>query len=290
MRSGKAALSRRSLLAQGEKERSSFELWPSRPSRLRGSIGPGVSDARTIKLVLEYDGTDLCGWQRQDNGPTVQQHIEDVLAQMTGGPVAVVGASRTDAGVHALGQVASFATEAAIPVDGFRMGMNSLLPPAVAVVSAEEVADGFHARFSARGKRYRYSILTRSSRAPLVRHQVWHKGGARLDVNAMRAAAAVLPGERDWSAFRAAGCTAKTATRRIDAVEVGEPEPYRIDIEVRGNAFLRNMVRILVGTLVEVGLGRIAPGQVSEIVDSRDRTRAGPTAPAHGLTLVEVMY
>jgi tRNA pseudouridine38-40 synthase len=249
-----------------------------------------MTDARTIKLVLEYDGTDLCGWQRQDNGPSVQQHLEEALAKMTGGPVAVIGASRTDAGVHALGQVAGFVTEAAIPLDGFRMGLNSLLPPAIAVVSAEEAAEGFHARFSARGKRYRYSILTRSSRAPLMRHRVWHKGGARLDIAAMREAASALPGERDWSAFRAAGCTARTAIRRVDAALLLEPEPHRIDIEVRGNAFLRNMVRILVGTLVDVGLGKIAPAQVSEIVDSRDRTRAGPTAPAHGLTLVEVMY
>ena len=245
---------------------------------------------RTIKLVVEYDGTGLCGWQRQDNGPTVQQHLEEVLAQMTGGPVQVVGASRTDAGVHALGQVASFQTEATIPLEGFRLGMNSLLPPAIAVVSAEEVAADFHARFSARGKRYRYAIWTRSSRAPLCRLQVWHKGGARLDLAAMRAAAAALPGERDWSAFRAAGCTARTSVRRIDSVEVSQPEAHRFEIAVEGNAFLRNMVRILVGTLVEVGQGRIEPGQVAEIVASCDRTRAGPTAPAHGLTLVEVIY
>jgi len=245
---------------------------------------------RTLKLVVEYDGTDFCGWQRQENGPSVQQHLEEVLARMVGGPVTVVGASRTDAGVHALGQVASFQTEASIPLDGFRMGMNSLLPPAIAIVSAVEVAADFHARFSARGKRYRYSILTRSSRAPLERHRLWHKGGAVLDVPAMRAAAAALLGERDWSAFRAAGCTAKNAVRRVDSIEVSELGPYRIDIDVEGNAFLRNMVRILSGTLVDVGLGRIAPGQVTEIVESRDRTRAGPTAPAHGLTLVEVMY
>jgi tRNA pseudouridine38-40 synthase len=245
---------------------------------------------RTLKLVVEYDGSDFCGWQRQENGPSVQQHLEEALAAMVGRPVAVVGASRTDAGVHALGQVASFQTEATIPLHGFRMGMNSHLPPQIAVVSAEEVAADFHARFSARGKRYRYSILTRSSRAPLVRHRVWHKGGAALDLAAMREAAGHLPGERDWSAFRAAGCTARTATRRIDSVEVSEPEAHRIDIEVRGNAFLRNMVRILVGTLVEVGEGRIQAGQVAEIVESRDRTRAGPTAPAHGLTLVEVLY
>lgn len=249
-----------------------------------------MSAARTIKLILEYDGSELCGWQRQANGPTVQQHLEEALERMVGSAVAVVGASRTDAGVHALGQVASFRTEANIPLHGFRMGLNSLLPAAIAVVSAEEAAEDFHARFSARGKRYRYAILTRSARAPLIRHRVWHKGGAALDLAAMREAAALLPGERDWSAFRAAGCTARTATRRVDAVEVSEPEAHRIDIVVRGNAFLRNMVRILAGTLVEVGLGRLAPRQVAEIVESRDRTRAGPTAPPHGLCLEEVIY
>jgi tRNA pseudouridine38-40 synthase len=202
----------------------------------------------------------------------------------------VTGASRTDAGVHALGQVACFSTIARIPSDGFRAGLNGLLPPPIAVVAARDVAPDFHPRFAARGKHYRYSLLTRSSRSPLLARTTWHRPGRRLDLEAMRAAVPHLLGEKDWSAFRAAGCTARTPHRRLDEIAIAEVAPYRIDIDVRGNAFLRNMVRILAGTLSEVGEGRIRPAQVAEIVDSRDRTRAGPTAPAHGLTLVEILY
>ena len=249
-----------------------------------------MTAARTVRLVLEYDGTDLCGWQRQENGPSVQGHLEEALARMTGAATPVIGASRTDAGVHALGQVACFDTEACIPCDGFRLGLNSMLPPAIAVVAADEAPPGFHARFSASGKHYRYSILTRSSRSPLARKLAWHRPGARLDLDAMRRAAALIVGERDFSAFRAAGCSARTAVRRVEEIAVSEMDPHRIEIDVRGNAFLRNMVRILVGTLVEVGDGRLEPVQVGEILESRDRTRAGQTAPAHGLCLVEVFY
>jgi tRNA pseudouridine38-40 synthase len=245
---------------------------------------------RTVRLVLEYDGTDLCGWQRQENGPTVQGHLEQALARMTGVDTPVIGASRTDAGVHALGQVASFTTLARIPCHGFRLGLNSLLPPSIAVVAADEVEAGFHARFSAIGKHYRYSILTRSSRSPLEGRRSWHRPGARLDLEAMRDAASRLLGERDFSAFRAAGCTARSTTRRVDQIAITEAAEHRLDFDVRGNAFLRNMVRILVGTLVEVGEGRTTPSQVSEIMESRDRTQAGQTAPARGLCLVEVLY
>ncbi|HTE55525.1 MAG TPA: tRNA pseudouridine(38-40) synthase TruA [Kofleriaceae bacterium] len=240
--------------------------------------------------MLEYDGTDLCGWQRQDNGPTVQGHLEQALHRMTGAPTPVTGASRTDAGVHALGQVAHFATDARIPTIGFRLGLNSLLPPAIAVVAADEVDAGFHARFSASGKHYRYSLLTRSSRSPLVDRRTWHRPGPTLDVDAMRAGAVHLVGERDFSAMRASGCTAHSPTRRVDEIAITEPTPDRLDFDVHGNAFLRNMVRILVGTLVEVGEGRFSPAQVAEIMASRDRTRAGQTAPARGLCLVEVLY
>ena len=244
---------------------------------------------RRIRLVVEYDGTGLCGWQRQENGPTIQEHLETALQTMVGDATPITGASRTDAGVHALGQVACFSTESSIPCHGFRMGLNGLLPPAIAVVAADEVAADFHPRFSAAGKRYRYSLYTRSSRSPLLRRRAWHIPG-ELNLAAMRQAAARLLGERDFSAFRASGCTARTATRRIDRIEVTEPAPDRVDLEVEGNAFLRNMVRILAGTLVHVGQGRLTPGQVQEIIDGRDRNRAGPTAPAHGLTLVEVLY
>ncbi len=244
--------------------------------------------ARTIKLVLEYDGTDLCGWQRQDNGPTVQQHVEEAVAAMLGEPTPVTGASRTDAGVHALGQVAHFHTASAIPLDGFRLGLSSHLPDSIAVVAAEEPPDGFHARFSATGKRYRYQILCRRAPSPLLRRVTWHRPRP-LDLDAMRAAAAHLVGEHDFSAFRAAGCTARHARRRITAIDITAAGDL-VTLEVAGNAFLRNMVRILAGTLVEVGESRRAPDSTAAALASGLRTDAGQTAPARGLTLLTVHY
>lgn len=248
---------------------------------------------RHIRLVVEYDGTALCGWQRQANGPTVQGHLEDALAKLLAHEAPVVGASRTDAGVHARGQVASFRTERAIPLHGIRRGLNSLLPAAIAVVEASEAGDDFHPRFSATGKHYRYLLYTRSERSPHWRDRAWHHPGA-LDLAAMRQASAALIGEHDFAAFRAAGCTAKRTVRRIDEIATEEladaREPHVVAIDVRGNAFLRNMVRIVVGTLVEVGRGRRAISEVAEILASLDRTKAGRTAPAHGLELVSVRY
>lgn len=250
---------------------------------------------RHIRLVVEYDGTGLCGWQRQANGPTVQGHLEAALARLLAHEVTVVGASRTDAGVHARGQVASFRTERAIPLHGIRRGLNSLLPPAIAIVEASEAADDFHPRFSATGKHYRYLVFTRGDRSPRWRDRAWHVPGT-LDLAAMRQAAAALVGEHDFAAFRAAGCTARRTVRRIEDIAIAggaarDPEePWLICVDVRGNAFLRNMVRIVVGTLVEVGTGRRPIEQVAEILASRDRTRAGITAPAHGLELVSVRY
>ena len=246
---------------------------------------------RHIRLIVEYDGTALCGWQRQANGPTVQGHLEDALTRLLDGATSVVGASRTDAGVHARGQVASFRTERAIPLHGVRRGLNSLLPPAIAIADAAEVPDDFHPRFSATGKHYRYLVLTRGDRSPRWRNRAWHHPGA-LDLAAMRQAAAALIGEHDFAAFRAAGCTARTTHRRVDSIAIAEDlaDPALIGVDVRGNAFLRNMVRIVVGTLVEVGAVRRPIDQVAEILASCDRTRAGITAPAHGLELVSVSY
>lgn len=247
--------------------------------------------ARHVRLIVEYDGTGLCGWQRQANGPTVQQHLEDALARLLDHPVAVTGASRTDAGVHARGQVASFRTDRATPLHGIRRGLNSLLPPAIAVRAADDVGDDFHPRFSATGKHYRYTLLNRPDRAPRWHLRAWHRQRP-LDLDAMTAAAGALLGEHDFAAFRAAGCTARTTHRRIDRIEIARPawEPEVVVIDVRGNAFLRNMVRILAGTLVEVGEHRRPIAEVAEILASRDRTRAGQTAPAHGLELMEVSY
>jgi len=244
---------------------------------------------RHIRLVVEYDGTQLCGWQRQANGPTVQGHLEEALGKLLAHEAAVTGASRTDAGVHARGQVASFRTARTIPLHGIRRGLNSLLPRQIAVRDAAEVPDDFHPRFSATGKHYRYTILARPDRSPRWRDRAWHHPEP-LSIEAMAAAAASLLGEHDFAAFRAAGCTAATTTRRLDAIELSAPDPERLVLDVRGNAFLRNMVRILVGTLAEVGAGRRHPGQVAEILASRDRTRAGITAPPHGLELMEVRY
>jgi len=247
---------------------------------------------RNIRLVVEYDGTSLSGWQRQANAATVQAHLETALAELLQHEVAVTGASRTDAGVHARGQVASFRTERAIPLHGIRRGLNSLLPESIAVSDAREAPDDFHPRFSATGKHYRYTILVRADRSPRWRDRAWHHPDA-IDLDAMRAAVTGLLGEHDFSAFRAAGCTARTTIRRIDAIDIAavpEAGGQLVTLDVRGNAFLRMMVRIVVGTLAEVGTGRWTPAQVAEILASRDRTKAGKTAPAHGLELVEVRY
>jgi tRNA pseudouridine38-40 synthase len=244
---------------------------------------------RQIKLVLEYDGTALCGWQRQANGPTVQGHLEEALATFLQVHTPVSGASRTDAGVHARGQVASFFTTRSIPLHGIRRGVNALLPRSIAIRETVEVDPTFHPRFSATGKHYRYTLWARAERSPLWRDRAWHYPDP-LDLEAMRAGAAVLLGEHDFGAFRSAGCTAPTAVRRIDRIEVGYAEPHRLTVDIHGNAFLRNMVRIVVGTLADVGRGYRTPAQLAEILEARDRTKAGRTAPPHGLELMEVRY
>lgn len=245
---------------------------------------------RHIRLIVEYDGSGLCGWQRQDNGPTVQGHLEEALAQLFGQPIAVVGASRTDAGVHARGQVASFRAPKPIALHGIRRGLNSLLPPVIAIRDAAEVSADFHPRFSATGKRYRYTILSRADRSPRWRERAWHIA-VPLDRRSMIEAATTLIGEHDFAAFRAAGCAAHTTIRRLDRIELSEHEQGEVvTLDVVGNAFLRNMVRIIVGTLVEVARGAFTVTQVAEILASKDRGVAGPTAPAHGLELIEVHY
>jgi tRNA pseudouridine38-40 synthase len=243
---------------------------------------------RHIRLVVEYDGSELHGWQRQTGVATVQQHLEEALAQLLQHEIRVTGASRTDAGVHARGQVASFRTERPIPLHGIRRGLNSLLPPAIAIRSATEVSEEFHPRFSATGKHYRYTLLVAPDRSPRWRTRAWHHPEA-LNLHAMIAASRALVGEHDFSAFRAAGCSAKTTVRRVDSVTFTRLGDL-LEVDVRGNAFLRNMVRILIGTLAEVGTGRREAAQVAEILASKDRTTAGKTAPAHGLELIAVHY
>ena len=255
---------------------------------------------RTIKLTLTYDGEGFVGWQIQPNGESVQAILKRALEEMTGEECTLVGAGRTDAGVHALGQVASFATEKSIPCEGFVKGLNSLIPPAIAVVDAEEVGEGFDARKSAKGKVYRYLILRSLNRLPLLAGRAWHAREA-LDLAAMREAAAHLVGEHDFESFRASGCAARHAVRRLDRIDILSDPPCAehmelpsesglISLEFEGGGFVRHMVRNIVGTLVEVGRGAILPGGVKKILDARERKEAGVCAPASGLYLVRVIY
>jgi tRNA pseudouridine38-40 synthase len=239
-------------------------------------------------LTIEYDGTDFAGWQRQVGQRTVQQCLEDAFATMTGGPVCVRGAGRTDAGVHADGQVASVELASRIPALGFLRGLNSNLPRTIAVLDVADMPAGFNARRAARGKIYRYLIWNHPVRSPRHLRESWHVF-APLDVHAMRRAAELLCGEHDFRGFRAADCERKSTVRLIRRFDV-QRDGALVTCEVEGTAFLKNMVRILVGTLVAVGHGKMTEATIRELLAQGDRTRAGVTAPACGLTLAKVIY
>ncbi len=242
-----------------------------------------------VKLVLEYDGTRYVGWQVQPNGPSIQGEVERALRTLRKSAVRVTAAGRTDAGVHALGQVASFPEERPLPLAAYVKGMNTLLPEDVAVRSAGFEPDGFDARRDARGKRYRYRIQNLEGRSPLGRRVAWQVF-RRLDVEAMREAARPLLGRHDFAAFQAADCESGHAVRDLGRIEVlGEPRG-EIQVIAEATAFVKHMVRNVVGTLAEVGMGNRPPGWVGEVLEGRDRARAGPTAPAQGLCLEEVFY
>jgi len=242
-----------------------------------------------IKLVLEYDGTGFSGWQVQPGRRTVQAELEAALAGLAGEKISATASGRTDAGVHALGQAVSFCTGSKHPPDVFRRGLNALLPEDVTVLSAEEAPEDFHARNSALGKWYRYLIMDRPERTALDRNRVWHVP-QELDATAMRAAAACLVGEHDFQSFRSASCEAKTSTRHLRRIDVFRDHRGRLVIEMWGTAFLKQMARIIVGTLFEVGSGRRAAEEMREILEAGDRKKAGVTAPAQGLYLVRVDY
>jgi tRNA pseudouridine38-40 synthase len=243
---------------------------------------------RTIRLTLEYDGTGYVGWQVQQNGKSVQETLEQALSKLLGEGVKVTGAGRTDSGVHAAGQVASFATEREIPLRAFVAGTNGFLPSDIAVLDAAECPDTFDARRSARGKLYRYRICNRPVRSPLERRFAWEIFRP-LDEAAMARAAVPLVGRHDFAAFRAADCEASTTVREVRRLQVRREETT-IFVEVEATAFLKHMVRNIVGTLVDVGHGKRAEDSVAKVLEGRNRTRAGPTAPPHGLCLVRVMY
>jgi tRNA pseudouridine38-40 synthase len=250
-------------------------------------LSPAVR--RHIRLIVEYDGTDFHGWQVQAAERTVQGELQAAALAMTGEAVAVHGASRTDAGVHALGQVAHFFTSSAIPAPQFAKGLTALTPRDVAVVEADEVDAAFSARRDARGKTYRYSLWNRAAPSPLRRRTSWHVR-SELDLGAMSAAARHLVGRHDFAAFRASSCDQPTTVRELTRIDVARSSEGLVEIVVEGTAFLQHMVRIITGTLVQVGLGRLEPDGVAAIRDSLDRTQAGPTAPPSGLCLVVVHY
>ena len=239
-------------------------------------------------LGVEYDGSRFHGWQWQADHASVQQTLEDALSRVAAAPIRVAAAGRTDAGVHATGQVVSFATRADRPPRAWSRGVNSLLPDGVAVRWVQTVDAAFHARFSATARRYMYLVLEQAHRPALGRdHVTWAR--ERLDDEAMHRAAQQLLGERDFSSFRGAGCQARTPFRCVHQISVRRFGALLV-LDVLANAFLQHMVRNIAGVLLEVGNGQRAPGWVAEVLERCNRDAAGRTAPASGLYLVEVRY
>lgn len=243
---------------------------------------------RTFRLVLGYDGTDFHGWQVQPDAPTVQGVLLEAARRFLGADVRVTGASRTDAGVHALRQAASLTLSAGLEAAAVQGALNAALPPAIRVLSVVEAAPGFDARRAALGKRYAYLIDNGPVAAPLLRRIAWHVP-APLDLEAMRAALAGLRGRHDFSAFCAAPGREADPVCRIAALHVLRRHE-RVAVLVSADRFLHHMVRNIVGSAVEIGRGARRRDWLGEVLVSRDRTRAGPTAPAHGLVLVRVLY
>lgn len=243
---------------------------------------------RTIKLIIQYDGTNYCGWQEQTNGISIQETVELALAKILGKRVRVQSSGRTDAGVHAVAMPAVFRTESTVPLKAFVDGVNTHLPQDIAIQSAEEVPADFRAIGGARSKTYRYTVYNAPVRSPLNCRTSWHVRD-QLNLKAMQKAAAYFIGEHDFAAFRGANCSAVTSRRRIDEVSIARNGAL-VTIDVTGGGFLKYMVRIMAGTLVDVGRGRFVPEHVASLLSEPDRQRGGVTAPPQGLCLLHVIY
>ena len=246
---------------------------------------------RNLKLIIQYDGTRYNGWQKQKNSRrTIQEMIEKALYRIVREKVRLIGSGRTDTGVHALGQVANFMTASAMAPQELQPALNALLPPDIKVSAITEVALDFHSRFHAKQKTYRYTILNRSFSDVFLRNYVYLFLRARLDVRAMQRAAQKLVGSHDFSSFKAAGYSrSKSNIRIIKKLSVRTKSSFII-IEVTGSGFLHKMVRSIVGTLIEIGRGKLPVETLQKILKAKNRIAAGPTAPACGLTLVKVEY
>jgi tRNA pseudouridine38-40 synthase len=250
---------------------------------------------RNLKLLLAYDGTDFCGWQVQPDASSIQGTLASAIGRITGEKVLPQGSGRTDAGVHALGQVATFQTESVIPAGNLVIALNDILPAAIRVLEANEVANGFHARISAKAKTYRYRILRAAICAPFLARYVWHYPYP-LDFDRMREAGELIVGKHDFTSFAAVDPESKRAEMEADSnvrtifSSQWRQEEDELVYEVSGNGFLHHMVRNLVGTFVLIGKGTLKPQDVVAILEAKNRSRAGATAPARGLYLVSVEY
>ena len=243
---------------------------------------------KRVKLVVAYDGTNYHGWQVQDNGITIEEVLNRTISELVQEDIKVIGASRTDAGVHACGNVAVFDTESRIPGDKFSFALNQRLPEDIRIQESCEVDVDFHPRYADTVKTYEYNILNRRFELPLKRLYAAFCYYP-MDIERMNQAAAYLVGEHDFKSFCSAGAQVQTTIRTIYAVNVTKDDDM-VHIRITGNGFLYNMVRIIAGTLMQVGTGLMEPEQVKEILEARDRSKAGPTAVAKGLTLVEIRY
>jgi tRNA pseudouridine38-40 synthase len=252
-------------------------------------VGEKACLVRNIKLSIEYDGSAYHGWQIQPGLQTIQGVIREQIAQITQQEVNLIGAGRTDAGVHALGQVANFQTESTIDLVSLQRGLNSLLPPDIVITGAEEVEKEFHARFSARSKTYEYHILNQLYPSAILRDYTWFIHD-ELNISSMKKCGKLLIGSHDFSSFRASGDESRHSIREVIRLEIERREGNIVVIAIEANAFLREMVRSIVGTLVDVGRGKTSFTEFEGTFEDKDRRRAGMTAPAHGLFLTEVKY
>lgn len=243
---------------------------------------------RNLKITIQYNGKNYCGWQRQPNSLGIQGNIENAIYEITKEKVKLIGSGRTDAGVHAFGQVANFKIDSDFPIEKMAIAINSQLKRSIRIKHAQEVAEDFHSRYHCKSKTYIYIIENSEQGSAIYRNLTYHVPQP-LDIKKMQQAADYLVGEHDFSSFKSSGTSSKSSVRTIYAAQVLK-EQERVIIQLTGNGFLYNMVRIISGTLLEIGLGNMQPEQMKEILEAKDRQKAGKTLPAYGLYLMNAEY